>query len=145
MRTPRTEPDPKIGNRFTYSLLPHAGDWRLGDVAAEAHDLNLPLRAVQQPANPMGSLPPSFSFVSCDAPNVVIETIKKSEDDDAWIVRIYENRQARGPVRLNFGRPVRRAVECNLVEEGETPVDCAGHALTTAVTPFEIKTFKVWF
>ena len=135
----------KGSHRFTYSLLPHAGDWRLGDVAAEAYDLNLPLRAVQQPANPMGSLPPSFSFVSCDAPNVVIETIKKSEDDDAWIVRIYENRQARGPVRLNFGRPVRRAVECNLVEEGETPVDFAGHALTTAVTPFEIKTFKVWF
>ncbi len=129
---------------FTYSLLPHAGDWRVGDVAAEAHDLNLPLRATHRHANPAGPLPKSFSFVSCDAPNVVIETLKKSEDDDAWIVRIYENRQSRGPVKLIFGRPLRHAVECNLVEEGEAPVALSDDTLTTAVTPFEVKTFKVW-
>ena len=33
----------RAGRRFTYALLPHAGDWLTGGVLAEAEDLNQPL------------------------------------------------------------------------------------------------------
>ena len=46
---------------------------------------------------------------------------------------------------LILGLPVARAVECNLMEDGETPVDHDGASLRFALAPFEIKTFKVWF
>jgi alpha-mannosidase len=52
LRAPNS-PDPKCDRGehvFTYSLAPHAGDWRNGGVYAEAYDLNNPLTARAVPA-----------------------------------------------------------------------------------------------
>jgi alpha-mannosidase len=80
-----------------------------------------------------------------DSDHVILETIKKDESGDAWIVRVYEYKQCRSAaVRLTFIRPILRAVECNLVEEGEQPVAHDGPCLSFPIQPYEIKTFKVW-
>ncbi len=78
---------------------------------------------------------------------MIIETIKRSEDDaSAWIVRVYEYQQYRNEaVTLRFGQPIRRAAACNLVEEDEQPIPSKDNRLSFALTPYEIKTFKVWF
>lgn len=132
-------------HEFTYSLLPHGGDWREGQVAREAYDLNYPLHAATIRANPSGSLPPQFAFAEVDAAHVAIETIKRAEDDDAWVVRVYEYMQNRSDdVGLRFGRQIVRAVACNLVEEEESGVRVEGSRLVFAIAPYEIKTFKVW-
>jgi alpha-mannosidase len=133
-------------HRFTYSLLPHAGDWRAGGVIRAAYEVNLPLLAATVPARPDGALPGCFAFAEVDAEHVVIETVKRAEDDDAWIVRVYESSQCRAPaVRLRFGRTLRRAQACNLVERDARDVTFAGDTLTFPIAPYEIKTFKVWF
>ena len=78
--------------------------------------------------------------------HVILETVKKAEDENAWIVRLYECKQYRNnAVTITFGQPVRRAVECNLLEEDETSTVYQGHRITFAICPFEIKTFKIWF
>jgi alpha-mannosidase len=142
------EPDPLADqghHEFTYSLLPHAGDWRAGGVLQEAYALNTPLLADLVPAQPHGGLPPRFELAAVDAAQVVIETVKPAEAGDAWVIRVYEAYQTRvTTVSLDLGRPIRRAVECNLIEEGEQPVAFAGRRLTFPILPFEIKTFKVW-
>jgi alpha-mannosidase len=143
-------PDPMADqgrHDFTYSLLPHAGDWRSGGVSPEAYGLNVPMLAAVQVQAQAGSLPQQGGFARVEADHVILETLKKSEDDDgSWIVRLYEYKQYRSPaVRVRFDRGVRRAVECNLVEEGEEPVEVQGDCLTFPIQPFEIKTFKVWF
>jgi hypothetical protein len=46
---------------------------------------------------------------------------------------------------LRLWRPITRAVECTLMEDGETPVEHGVFDLRFAIAPFEIKTFKVWF
>jgi alpha-mannosidase len=139
---------------FTYSLLPHSGDWRQGRVVEEAYDLNLPLLPYMVSGNEAGriqvssdgALPSSYAFAAVDAEHVVLETVKKAEEGDVWIVRLYECQQSHNAaVTLSFGQSVRRAVECNLVEEGEKPVDYQDNRLTFPIGPFEIKTFKVWF
>ena len=59
------EPDPNADqghHEFTYSLLPHAGDWYAADTAREAYELNYPLRAAYADA-PGGSLPSAESFI----------------------------------------------------------------------------------
>ncbi len=133
-------------HEFTYSLLPHSGDWRQSSVVQEAYDLNVPLRAARIDVNPGGNLPREFQFARVDAQNVILETVKKAEDEDAWIFRVYEYQQARNrKVDLEFGIPVQRAVECNLMETGERPVDHDNRRLTFDIRPYEIKTFKVWF
>ncbi|MEX2536308.1 MAG: alpha-mannosidase [Trueperaceae bacterium] len=154
-------PDPQADkglHQFTYSLLPHEGTWREGRVIQEGYDLNLPLQVLpvagvgrveregELAAGSTPELPSQFSFARCDSDHVVIETVKRAEDGHGWIVRVYEAKQFRSAkVKLTFGKPLARAAECNLVEEGESPVSVHGHQLSFAITPYEIKTFRVWF
>ncbi len=131
---------------FTYSLLPHAGEWRDSSLLQEGYTLNNPLLTKLLPANPAGSLAGAFEFASLDTENVILETVKKAEDEDAWILRLYESKQHRcDKVTLRFGRPVSRVVACNLMEEEEQAVDHTSESLTFAIAPYEILTYKVWF
>jgi alpha-mannosidase len=88
--------------------------------------------------------PPTPGEVDTD--HVVLETAGKAEGENAWIVQLYECKQYRSnAVGIRFGQPIRKAVECNLLEEDETAVDWQADRLTFAIKPFEIKTFKIWF
>ncbi|HEX2979033.1 MAG TPA: glycoside hydrolase family 38 C-terminal domain-containing protein [Anaerolineaceae bacterium] len=131
---------------FTYSLLPHAGDWRSAGVVEAAYELNYPLLAAALPAGQPGDLPENLAFAEVDARNVIVETLKQAEDGQGWIVRVYEAKQCRSSqVRLKFARPLTAAVECNLVEEEERPVEWDEQGIRFAIRPFEIKTFRVNF
>jgi alpha-mannosidase len=98
------------------------------------------------PANPSGDLPPAYAWASVSTDHVVLETVKKAEDEDAWIVRLYESRQYRSNVvNLTLGQSIKKAVETNLMEEEQGLVAHQGNQITFAVKPFEIKKFNVWF
>lgn len=129
-------------HRFLYSLYPHAEDWYRAGTAEQAYRLNNPLTALRRPAQ-QGALPAAFSLLSCDAPHVMIETVKEAEAGQGLVVRLYEYGNRRGPVTLSFGGAVARAVETNLIEEGEEPVAVAGHQIRFSIKPFEIRTFRV--
>ncbi|MEH7381428.1 alpha-mannosidase [Bacillus sp. JJ1533] len=132
-------------HQFTYSLLPHAGDWREGNVVKEAYEMNVPLLASLLEANPAGNLPGRYEFAAVDSDNVVLETVKKAEDDEAVIVRFYEYKQYRNDANVTFAQPIKKAVECNLMEEEINKAVHHGQTLHFSVTPYEIKTFKLWF
>jgi alpha-mannosidase len=142
-------PDPladKGRHVFTYSLLPIASElWAKHLVQREAYDLNFPFHVVKLPANNAGELPSRCPFAAVNQKHVILETIKRADDGDGWIFRVYEAGNQRGKAEIVFERQITRAVECNLVEEGETPVEAAGDVLTFYIKPFEIKTFRVWF
>lgn len=74
-------------HRFTYALYPHTGDFRAGGVVQEAYDLNCPLIAWQGPAS---GLDKGFSLIRIGAENVIVETVKKAEDGDGIVIRMYE-------------------------------------------------------
>jgi len=132
-------------HEFVYSLLPHAGEWRDGQFVPEAYALNYPMLNGYLPGGQPGSLPQTYRLAEVDADNVIVETVKKAEQEDAWIVRLYEYKQSRSnAVTLSFGKAIRKAVECNLVEE-DWPVETQGSSLQFPILPYEIKTFKVWF
>ena len=143
-------------HRFTYSLLPHAGDWRAGDVVRQAYDLNYPLWASEDHHTGTDSQPPAvngqrlagFSFASVNAENVVLETVKQAEDGDGWIVRLYEcHQQRKQDVTITFGAPLSRLAACNLLEEAveDSSLQVADNQATFALGPYEIKSFRVWF
>lgn len=137
-------PDPEADrgmHRFTYSLLPHAGDWREAAVTRRAYELNAPLQA--RPAS--GPSLEQASFLSCSAEHVVVETVKVADDGDGTIVRLYEAHNRRGTAELRFGRSIAGAVEVDLREREFGPATIEGDALRCEVRPFEIKTFRVRF
>jgi alpha-mannosidase len=132
-------------HRFTYSLLPHAGPWSDSPIVEEAYDLNYRLLVDTIAQQQAGDLPRSYTFAELNTDNVIVETIKKAEDENAWIVRVYEcKHHYRKNVRLTFGHPIRKAVECNLIEEDQGAVAHDERSLTFAIKPYEIKSFKVW-
>ncbi len=135
------DPDADRGlHRFTYSLLPHEGDWRAGQVVRRAYDLNVPLRAV--PLTGTASRGP-VSFLSTDNDHIVVETVKVAEDGDGLIVRLYEAHNQRGHATIRFERVVRSAEEVDLLERPTGQVNAEGNMISFEVLPFEVKTFRV--
>ena len=82
-------------------------------------------------------------FVSCDAPNVIIETIKPAEDGDGIIVRLYECERRRGPVALRAGFPLRAAWQTNLLEENEEALAVEDNSVRLSVRPFQVITVRL--
>lgn len=139
-------PDPQADqglHRFTYSLLPHQGDWRDGQTVRRAYELNVP--ALVTPAYlPEGqSAPLASSFLSTDCSHIVIDTVKPAEDGRGLIVRLYEAHNQRGCGVLTFAAPLLSAEECNLLEESSGEACFQNKTLSFQVRPFEIKTFRV--
>ncbi len=130
-------------HQFTYSLLPHAGDWRAAGVVRSAYELNAPLIALPQRQRPAPDAPVLRSFLSTTSAHIVVETVKVADDGDGLIVRLYEAHNQRGQASLRFGQPVASAVETDLLERtvGQLTVD--GDTVHIAVRPFEVKTLRV--
>jgi alpha-mannosidase len=156
------QPDPQADlgvHRFTYSLYPHSGDWRASQTVQRAYELNAPplkmpcavtrrsadREAAGKKAGDM--LPASVSFATCDRENLIVETVKKAEDGDAWIVRLYEAYNQRGHGTLTFFRDVKEAHCVELLEhdlDGPKP-KVSGHKVSFDFRPYEIKTLRVRF
>jgi len=137
-------PDPEADqglHRFTYSLYPHAGDWRNGTIRRAA-ELNDSLLALWEPSHP-GDLPVQFSLVAVDRENVLVDTVKLAEDGGDLIVRVYEGNNQRGSVTLRFGSKIEAAWECNLLEEPEEQLTPNGDSLTFFIKPYQVRTFRV--
>ena len=137
-----TYPDKQadIGHHsFAYGLYPHDGDLLTAKVRNHAYDFNFHAPVVLV-GKQEGSLPGTYSMLSISAPNVVIETVKKAEDSDDIVVRMYEAENKRTNCVLHTGVNVTGCTETNLMEEPEQelPVESNGIALT--FRPFEIKT-----
>jgi alpha-mannosidase len=139
-----TFPDPQADqgeHRFTYSLLPHPGDWRKAGTVAAGYDLNDPL--IVRPVNGGGGGRPSQSLATVDAPNVIIETIKQAEDGQGLVVRLYENERGRGSVTLRVGFPLASAYRCNLLEENKAPLVVAQNTVHLKMRPYQIVTLRL--
>lgn len=124
---------------FTYSLLPHSGDFDNGVVAA-SYVLNNPFVAVE---GGRGNLPSSFCFVDCKEKGVVVETIKQAENGDGTILRIFDVNGARHNAKLHFGVDVKQAVLCDLSENEQQTLEVHENTLCVAIKPFEVVTVKV--
>jgi alpha-mannosidase len=140
-------PDPKADeghHDFTYSLYPHSGTWQQAGTVRKAYELNAPLVTRMVEAG-SGKCPPVASFAGVDAENVVIDSVKKAEDSDAIIVRLYEAHGWRGPVKLAFMHAPSAISECNLMEEEDVECTIDDGAVSFDIKPWEIRTFKVSF
>src|SRR5690606_31777996 len=83
------EPNPTTDQEehyFTYSILPHEGSWEEGQTHKQAYMLNVPLYSIA--GGNVGDRKQSLIDVSAD--NVILETVKKAEDGQGIIIRMYE-------------------------------------------------------
>ncbi len=88
---------------FTYSVLPHAGNVIDGGVVRAGYELNMPLLALEAPKNGGKALPFCDALAFVDQPNILIDAVKKAEDTDGYILRLYEagGKRTRAHITLN--------------------------------------------
>ena len=136
------EPNPTTDqevHHFTYAIYPHAEKWQEAGTVPQAFFLNQPALAVQG-----GKPGESFSLAGLDAPNVVLETIKRAEDGDGAIVRMYECENSLTNVTLDWNLPFHAAESCNCLEQPDgEPVEVKDGKITFTVKPYEIKTIRI--
>jgi alpha-mannosidase len=141
LRAP-THPDPTADrgmHRFTYALMPHPGDLRASGVIAAAEDLNAPLRIVRGGPTPDRRR----SLVEIDTPQVVVEAIKRAEDSEAVIVRLYEAWGGSCIVQVQTTLGATRAYLCDLLERNLEEVAIDGGAVQLSLAPFKVLTLKL--
>ena len=138
LRAPKS-PDPEADmgrHAFAYALLPHPGGWREAGVVGEALRFNSPLRWA-----PEGL--PAGSFASVDDPNLFLDTIKRAEDSDDLVLRLYEAHGGRGTARLRLGVPFGSARLANALEDDGQPLRAEGDTIEIPYRPHAIVTVKV--
>jgi alpha-mannosidase len=134
-------PDPvaDLGtHHFTYAVMAHAGNLQDAGVIEEGYRLNIPL-LTGKTAAAVGKQ----SYFAMSSDQVVIDTVKKAEDSDEIVVRMYESFGAQCNVELKVGLPISNAVFTNLLEEETGKAEVKDGKLAMHFTPFELKTVKI--
>ena len=144
LRSP-SHPDPvadRADHDFRYAIYPHAGNHIAGQVVRAGYEFNIPLRQMEVSAH-RGTQPEAASFIATDNPNIVVEAVKKAEDSQDLVVRLYECHGGQTTGRLRLGIPARRVQLVNMLEEKPAPVDFADNQVTLTFGPFEIHTLRI--
>ncbi|MBQ9783686.1 MAG: alpha-mannosidase [Clostridia bacterium] len=139
-----TFPDPNADqgkHTFTYSLMPHVGDFRAAGVIEESWVLNQPLLSCPVAAG-KGDLAETFSLVSVDRPNAVITAVKKAEADQGLIVRLFDAHDCTSTVTVTVPAGYTKAELCDLLETPERELTVADGKVTLPLSNFEIVTLK---
>jgi alpha-mannosidase len=125
---------------FRYSIFSGKGDWR----SAKSHRLGMAFGSPLIPVCALDELsskplPPARSFCSLEADNVVVIALKKSQRDDAIVVRLVEVAGAQAHCPLRFLGENRVFWTTNLLEEPAGQLDES----MLNLRPYEIRTVRL--
>ncbi len=121
-------------HEFTYSLLPHIGDWVDVDTEKASWAINQPLQAIEKDLG-------TRQFMTVDSDQVIVDAIKRSEDGEYLVVRIHEYTGGKDNVTVSLNFDVKAWAEADLLERSieefkSTPIELK-------VKPYEIKTILI--
>jgi alpha-mannosidase len=136
-------PDPYADegdHEFSYAIYPHSGSWRNGTVQA-AEEMHSPLKLTRAGHTPIQrSL---FRFVGSA---LRLACLKKAEDSDDVILRLYEPHGDRGHITLETGLPLQKATIVNILEENSSELTIEDNRrITFPYRPFQVISLKLTF
>ena len=147
-----TDPNPEADqglHTLTYSLIPHIGNFREANIIQEAYSMNQPLEMIKITGQKESAvkdvapkLPTVYSLVSCDKPNVIVETVKKAESDNGFILRMYESFDQRTLTEIKVTEGFSKAYRCDLMENVTEEIPFDGKKISVLLSNFEIATIK---
>lgn len=129
-------------HHYRFSLTSHEAGWQNGQ--RQGIEANTPLLAVADiSSDARAHLAESGSFLSIDSDASLLSTMKKAEDDNTVIVRVYNTTGMPTDCRVTLSTPVRKAEETNLLEDAihTMPHSVRGVALTAG--KYAITTMKL--
>ena len=139
-------PDPEADrghHHFGYALYPHAGDWKQALTERQGYQYNYKLRAMQVEAH-TGSMPVEHSYISVEPENVVLTAVKKAEDDNGLVFRVFEWAGKASNATFSIPKGATAATEINLMEKPlGSPLLVNGDKVTVPIHPYEILSIRV--
>jgi alpha-mannosidase len=108
--------NPRVGvHVIRYALYPHEGDWAKSMVFRKGYEFNYPLVAWKA-SEKAGPLPKTLSLIEIKPDNVVLSALKKAEDSNELVLRVYEACGFDSDASLKIVFKPLKAVETDLVE-----------------------------
>lgn len=142
------DPLPEMGHHeIRLGIIPHDGPLSVSDAVRFGASFNLPMTVVSTDVH-KGELPPSKGFVEVLTPNIMLASVKKAEDSDAVIVRLYEveGKETEAKVRLtDIVKPGSPAQETDLMEQSldKNTARMEGDVLSVKLPAYGIATVSI--
>jgi alpha-mannosidase len=144
------EPDPLpevADHEIKFAVIPHKGTCDVIAATRAGEEFNSPLAVVSATVQ-SGELPAEMSFVEVTTPNVFVSTVKKAEDSDAVVIRVFESEGKKTTARIRLAaiaKPGAKAVETDVLERplAKNGAKLEGDTLTVPIPAFGIATVKI--
>ena len=101
---------------FEYAIYPHTGNWQQGNLYDVTDEYVLPPIAYQFSVHDAGTDPLEQSMLTVEPCNIQIAAIKKSQDAEGIVVRLFNPTGQDVQCRLDFARKIKSACLCNMKE-----------------------------
>ncbi len=129
-------------HRVGYALYPHRGDWRGAGTVKRGYELNNPLIARAESVHG-GGLPAQKSFLSLEPENVILTVLKKAEDSDDLVLRLYESAGKACTARLSLACPFDAVYRTNLLENSLEALPHDSLGFSVPVGAWAIESFRL--
>ena len=143
------DPLPELGqHEVKFALVPHDGSWNPSDAARAGYEFNHQIEVVATDVH-KGDMPKEKGFVSVNPSNVLISGLKKAEDSDELILRLYETdgKAVEAEVRIDpsLVKPDSAALETDILERPipNSTARLDGDTLKVSVPAFGIVTVRI--
>ncbi|MFC1726278.1 glycosyl hydrolase-related protein [candidate division KSB1 bacterium] len=131
-------------HHFSFSIFSHRPGWQNGYFQAKQSNNPL-LPVVKNVSSNDATLPENFSFFSVSEKNVLVSTVKKCEEKNAVVVRLYEMEGKETEVDLNLHAPFKRIEKVNLIEEEGKQIKTETKGIHFNIDHNSIETFKIFY
>ncbi len=127
-------------HEFTFCYYPHQGTLIESDTLQLAHNLNSPLMQF-----PVSELPEKRqrSFYNVIGKNVKLEVIKRADDGNGIIVRMYETAGTFAKITFQTAEEWEQVIETDMLENAFEQICEKANEIKLQFKPFEIRTFRI--
>lgn len=117
---------------FKFAIYPHTGCFENSDVVEQSYIYN---------SNKYDgyNIP---KFIEVESDSAVIESIKKAEESNAVIIRLYESKGVHSTCELKVNFDFARVFETTINEQEIQQMNLISNCIKTDLKPYEIKTIK---
>ncbi|MFQ5836110.1 MAG: glycosyl hydrolase-related protein, partial [bacterium] len=130
---------------FHYSLIPHRSDWQKARTFIQAHGFNTPMRCWQTESHE-GKLPGKISLVEIKPESLILSALKKAEEGEAIILRLYNTVPQTMEGSLSFFFSLKEAYFAGLNEKPRERLEIQpGNMVKITAKGFEIITLHLVF
>ncbi len=129
-------------HEFKYSIYPHKGDYKEAKLPQKGLEFNNPL-ITWVSSRHKGELPGEFSFCRITNDNIILSSLKKSENEDSLTMRCYETNGADSTLNMEFFKNIKKIRETSLTEDDiYKKEEQSGKKIKLNMGKWEIKTLK---